>query len=338
MDTSPDILSLFSAHNSQLNGFYRQEVIQNNDPLKAGRIQIKVYGLMDNIPASDLPWADPLIPFVGEGYGIVNIPQVGSQVAIMFEQGNIYRPFYFAQIQKNTAQGYLPDYNNYSITDQGNTFITKYPQKFNPPNQFESIIYETTQSASIVISSVYADNRFNFSVQNNPNHINHILTKYTGNDIIITESSDNNSSTFLIQQGKDFSGINTITIKQDLAGGEILVQTVNPLGIANLILSPINTALNFNTSFINMTSQHILLGGVSKVYIGTPTTNPLNESILTLQYQQALQEVRDTLQQLINAFNAHTHTTLSGPTSPPITPYKFLGYTTTLGTTTTMAW
>jgi uncharacterized protein involved in type VI secretion and phage assembly len=36
-----------------------------------------------------------LFLFAGEDYGDIKIPQPGSEVVVIFEAGNIYRPFYF---------------------------------------------------------------------------------------------------------------------------------------------------------------------------------------------------------------------------------------------------
>lgn len=338
MNRNPN--STFNAHNTDLNGFYRQVVVSNSDPLFAGRLQVNIYGITDSIQKEDLPWADPLIPFVGEGYGDIKLPQVGSNVFVLFEQGNIYQPFYFAQIQKNTNKGYLPDYDKYKKEDQGNVFITKYPAKFNPPNQFEQIIYETNNTAEFKINSVYQDDRFTIEVKNNTNHNNHITVEYKGNDTIITENSTPNSSTFNIEHGIDFKPVNIISMTDSNNGQEIYIQTTNNGNKQKLDLSTLNSKLLYNTSFIMLTNSQIILGGgQSNVYIGAPTENPTTSTDLSLQYAQALQEVRNKLQELINLYNSHTHIgNLGAPTAPTTSQDVFTGFNETLGTNVTKAW
>jgi hypothetical protein len=72
-------------------------VITNNiDPTFSGRCQIRVFRLMDNLAASDLPWAVPInsTVFAGDGAGSISIPKIGSIVRIQFNNGDIYSPEY----------------------------------------------------------------------------------------------------------------------------------------------------------------------------------------------------------------------------------------------------
>jgi hypothetical protein len=72
-------------------------VITNNiDPTFSGRCQIRVYRLMDNLNAADLPWAVPINStiFAGDGAGSLSIPKIGQIVRIQFNNGDIYSPEY----------------------------------------------------------------------------------------------------------------------------------------------------------------------------------------------------------------------------------------------------
>lgn len=82
---------------SKFNGFYRGEVVDVNDPLKAGRIKVRVFSVFDDIPVSVLPWAayaDPLMG--GKDNGSLIVPQLNSHVYVFFEGGDHRYPVYFA--------------------------------------------------------------------------------------------------------------------------------------------------------------------------------------------------------------------------------------------------
>lgn len=76
------------------------EVVDIEDPQKIGRVRIKVFGKFDNIPNGMLPWARPkflITPGDDTGAGFHNPPKLNSIVAVEFENGNIYEPFYMYQ-------------------------------------------------------------------------------------------------------------------------------------------------------------------------------------------------------------------------------------------------
>lgn len=308
-DKSPSSSSVFKSHNTELYGFYRQNVISTEDELKAGRIQVNIYGLTEGIDNNDLPWAEPLFLFAGEDYGDVKIPQVGSEVVILFEAGNIYRPFYFQQIAKNTSKGYLPDYNNYKKENQANVFITKYPKQFSSTNQFEKIIIDEQDTASVNILSPYYNNRFTLQVQNNQQHQNHITIQYRGNDTIISEISTSNSSNFTISHGNEFGGYNNIILSEDSSGSNVDIYTTNSGIISEIKLSQVNVHLTYNNdaTFLYLTAQNAIIGGVSV------------DSAHTLQYKNALQALINAFNEFITLYNTHTHIgNLGAPTTPPI--------------------
>ena len=80
------------------NGFYRGVVVENNDPKKAGRIKVNVFGVFDNIPVDNIPWAIMADPFMGGlgDNGSSFIPEIDSHVFVFFENGDHEEPVYFA--------------------------------------------------------------------------------------------------------------------------------------------------------------------------------------------------------------------------------------------------
>jgi len=73
-------------------------VVDNEDPAKLGRCRIKVYGKFDLLENESIPWATPMNR---DHVGSHNIPRVGDILAVRFDNGNIYHPEYWFQINQN---------------------------------------------------------------------------------------------------------------------------------------------------------------------------------------------------------------------------------------------
>lgn len=74
------------------------EVVDNVDPSNLGRCRIKVFGKFDDLPIEAIPWATPMNrDFVGSHH----VPNIGTVVAARFDNGNIYHPEYWFQINQN---------------------------------------------------------------------------------------------------------------------------------------------------------------------------------------------------------------------------------------------
>lgn len=74
------------------------EVVDIADPLKVGRIKVKVFGKFDQIPTEDIPWAYPgnnISSGSPSGGSFFSVPKLNSIVSIKFDQGNLYHPEYF---------------------------------------------------------------------------------------------------------------------------------------------------------------------------------------------------------------------------------------------------
>ena len=94
----------------RLRGFYRGVVEDNKDPLKAGRVRVRIHGLhtpkkiksdLEGIPTDELPWAEPCMPIQEgsvSGFGSWAVPLQGSQVMLFFENENPTQPRYFASM------------------------------------------------------------------------------------------------------------------------------------------------------------------------------------------------------------------------------------------------
>lgn len=75
---------------------YFGEIVDANDPLKAGRAKIKVFGIFDGLDVEDIPWAEQIsgLSFGKKGSGEISVPKVGSIVSATFDGQNYYRIFY----------------------------------------------------------------------------------------------------------------------------------------------------------------------------------------------------------------------------------------------------
>ncbi len=76
---------------------YLGRIVDIQDPLYRGRAKISVFGVLDDIPVDDLPWAEQISGLSfgsGDGSGNLSIPRLGSVVAVHFEQNNYYKMYY----------------------------------------------------------------------------------------------------------------------------------------------------------------------------------------------------------------------------------------------------
>lgn len=109
------------------------KVVDNNDPERLGRVQIRVIGYYENLEDKWLPWAVPDISFMGGKCGSQIIPEIGSMVRGYFEKGDVQRPVYdslaFNKYNSNseyTGRKNFFDYPHKMVlmeTDQGD-FVT----------------------------------------------------------------------------------------------------------------------------------------------------------------------------------------------------------------------
>ena len=73
-------------------------VVDNKDPDNFGKCKIKVFGKFDLLDNESIPWATPMNRNnVGSHY----LPHIGDVVSVRFDNGNIYHPEYWFQINQN---------------------------------------------------------------------------------------------------------------------------------------------------------------------------------------------------------------------------------------------
>lgn len=73
------------------------EVIDINDPLKIGRVKVRVWGKFDDLDVEFIPWSNPISNFKSgsaSGGSSFSVPKLNSIVGITFDNGDIYHPQY----------------------------------------------------------------------------------------------------------------------------------------------------------------------------------------------------------------------------------------------------
>jgi hypothetical protein len=74
---------------------YLGVVEDNLDPLKIGRVKVRLHGLYDDIPTHALPWATPNFPLGAGGImGSFIVPEIGTIINVTFDGNDIYEPKY----------------------------------------------------------------------------------------------------------------------------------------------------------------------------------------------------------------------------------------------------
>lgn len=82
------------------NGMFVGICVDNQDPLKIGRIKVRVPIIYGTIPTEDLPWADPSFPYTYHDQGFFFIPEVGAFVTVWFLNGSKIRPIWTGGIHR----------------------------------------------------------------------------------------------------------------------------------------------------------------------------------------------------------------------------------------------
>jgi hypothetical protein len=77
-------------------GFYRGIVLDTNDPLKAGRVKVRIFSVYDDVQEDAIPWAEYADAFFSKG---MFLPDVGDTVWCFFDNGSHMNPIFFAGAQ-----------------------------------------------------------------------------------------------------------------------------------------------------------------------------------------------------------------------------------------------
>ena len=81
---------------SRYNKRYVGKVVSLDEDTKTKNIKVLVYGVYDDIPEADIPWAEPIN--AGMAGSSFILPEIGSLVNITFIADDIYRPAYTSSV------------------------------------------------------------------------------------------------------------------------------------------------------------------------------------------------------------------------------------------------
>ena len=140
------------------NTFYRGYVIDNNDPLKLGRIKVRIpqiYGFDENssnyVSSISIPWATPaILQASGNDCGSYIIPDVGSMVFVTFEFKEASKPIYFGGIFYKT-DGTEKEIASYNVNNNKSFSSTDDDLIKEVSSGTERVIYKSLKGATIYV-------------------------------------------------------------------------------------------------------------------------------------------------------------------------------------------
>lgn len=80
------------------------KVIDVNDPLKIGRVRVKIFGIYEDIPDETIPWALPQTSYLGASSANLIVPPIDTVVRGFFEDGDLYKPIYTSIISTENPE------------------------------------------------------------------------------------------------------------------------------------------------------------------------------------------------------------------------------------------
>jgi len=133
-------------------GKYRGTVVTNVDPMRQGRIQVRVPDVLGDTPST---FAMPCYPVAGPQMGVYVVPPIGAGVWVEFEQGDVSYPIWVgcwygsqAEVPTDALLGNPAQPNIVVQTSGGHTLVMS-----DLPGG-PGITLKTITGASIVISDL----------------------------------------------------------------------------------------------------------------------------------------------------------------------------------------
>ena len=271
-------------------------VEDTEDPNFEGRIKARVYGKFDArvdpqdpesdyiIPTEDLPWARPANSTTGgsnTGGGRLDIPKLGSEIQITFDNGDIYAPTYHYNIypSDDVKAEVEASYQNSHVLIYDTAFGLNgsTPDSTNE-REGEGIKVFFTEEKGFVIDYATADGSTVINVKND-NSVE--VTNPNGDSIVML----NDGNITLTHSG-------TVTVS---AGADVNVSCVN---------ATIDASADITANCVNAT-----ISASAETHINSPR--------IKLGEQAAEAVIKgDTFKGI---FDAHIHPTGVGPSGPPTT-------------------
>ena len=99
-DISEKNIAKTETGDNRIFGIVVGEVVDNYDQERSGRICVLIH--TRDSDANVLKWAKVAAPYIGKSWGMYFLPEVGDQVLVAFDQGNIERPYVIGCIPKDS--------------------------------------------------------------------------------------------------------------------------------------------------------------------------------------------------------------------------------------------
>lgn len=102
-------------------GFHRAIVRENNDPDKLGRLRVEYPWFQGDSSEHPSEWAAVCVPYASQAAGFWFLPEVGDEVLVYLENGNLDQPVIFGSIYSAkhapAASGRSGDFNSNNKND-----------------------------------------------------------------------------------------------------------------------------------------------------------------------------------------------------------------------------
>lgn len=102
-------------------GKYRGKVERNVDPTLRGRVEVSCPAVLGDGKTS---WAEPCMPFAGQGVGMFAVPPVGASAWVEFEAGNPDRPILAGGFWEVGQAPALPAVEQVTVIKRGGIALT----------------------------------------------------------------------------------------------------------------------------------------------------------------------------------------------------------------------
>lgn len=174
------------------------KVVNNKDPKKLRRLQIRISGIHDSIPDSELPWAMPLEQF-SAGYSVV-IPDIASYVKVHTVNGDENDLRYSSKIplatdsEKRQSEAFGEEYPDWVLLFE--TEMGDYCQFNRTTGEFEfvhskGLTMNIDTEGNLTVLSAAGDINIECSENITINAEGDILVKADGSDSTLTVKANN---------------------------------------------------------------------------------------------------------------------------------------------------
>lgn len=133
------------------------KVVSNTDPLRMGRVKIKIFGLYDDVDDLLLPWALPEQRYLGASTSNLIVPEVDTVVRGYFENGDPFKPIYDGMITvENPVEVALKAFTG--LRKPGDSILDSATNNLDYPNVM--VLFKTDDGDGLTVNK--ADGTFKF--------------------------------------------------------------------------------------------------------------------------------------------------------------------------------